>query len=110
YRRITAGREVRDTLARTLAAGARAVYRCVDVRDGRAVTDVLAAVRRELGPVRGLVHGAGVLADARIEDKTAEQFDQVHGTKAAGLRNLLAALPPDDLRALVLFSSSTGRF
>jgi hypothetical protein len=82
----------------------------VDVRDAAATADVLAGLRREVGPVRGLVHGAGVLADARIEDKTPEQFDRVYATKVAGLRSLLAAVEPDQLRALVLFSSSTGRF
>jgi NAD(P)-dependent dehydrogenase (short-subunit alcohol dehydrogenase family) len=110
YGRVAAGREVRRTLARIEAAGGRAVYRGVDVRDPAAVAGVLGAVRREFGPVRGLVHGAGVLADARIEDKTDEQFDRVWGTKVAGLRNLLAAVGPGDLRVLVLFSSSSGRF
>jgi hypothetical protein len=110
YGRVAAGREVRRTLARVEAAGGRAAYRPVDVRDAAAVAEALAAVRRDLGPVRGLVHGAGVLADARIEDKTDEQFGRVYGTKVAGLRNLLAAVVPEELRALVVFSSSTARF
>jgi hypothetical protein len=110
YRLVTARREVRRTLDRIEAAGARALYRAVDVRDAVAVSALLTALRAELGPVRGLAHGAGVLADALIEDKTGEQFDRVYGTKVLGLRALLAALPPEDLRALVLFSSSTARF
>src|SRR5204862_168661 len=73
------------------------------------VRAVLAEVARALGPVRGLVHGAGVLADRLIEDKTEEQFRQVYGTKVTGLQNMLAALPAD-LKVLALFSSSTGRF
>jgi NAD(P)-dependent dehydrogenase (short-subunit alcohol dehydrogenase family) len=109
YRQLAAAREIRQTLARLEATGARAIYRGVDVRDGAAVADVLRSVRRDFGPVRGLVHGAGVLADARIEDKTADQFARVYGTKVGGLRALLAALDPEELRALVLFSSSTGR-
>ncbi len=71
---------------------------------------VLAEVRSTVGPIRGLVHGAGVLADRRIEDKTPEQFDAVFSTKVAGLRSLLAATAADDLKVLALFSSSTGRF
>jgi acyl transferase domain-containing protein/NAD(P)-dependent dehydrogenase (short-subunit alcohol dehydrogenase family) len=110
YRQIAAGREVRQALTRIEAAGGRVVYRTVDVRDAAVVAEVLAAVRGEFGPIRGLVHGAGVLADARIEDKTAEQFRRVWDTKVVGLRNLLAGLDPDELRALVLFSSSTARF
>jgi malonyl CoA-acyl carrier protein transacylase len=109
-RTILAEREIRATLERIGATGATVLYRSLDVRDPAAVANVLADVRREHGPVRGLVHGAGVLADAKIEDKTAEQFDAVYGTKVAGLRALLAAVGEDDLRALVLFSSSTARF
>ena len=108
--RIIAHREIRQTLARIQAAGARAVYRSVDIRNGSEVAAVLEAVRTEYGPVRGLIHGAGVLADARIEDKTDEQFDRVYDTKVNGLRHLLHAVSPEDLRVLVLFSSSTARF
>src|SRR5262249_42048937 len=61
-------------------------------------------------PVRGLIHGAGVLADAHIEDKTEAQFDAVYRTKVVGLRALLAAVGTDELKALALFSSSTARF
>ena len=61
------------------------------------------------GPIRGLIHGAGVLADRRIEDKTAEQFDQVYGTKVAGLQAMLADLSGDELKVLAFFSSITAR-
>jgi NAD(P)-dependent dehydrogenase (short-subunit alcohol dehydrogenase family) len=88
------------------------VYRAVDVRDRAAVAACLAAIRREYGPIRGILHGAGVLADRRIEDQTDAQFAAVYDTKVAGLRSLLAAVRPDEdaLRVLVLFSSSTARF
>jgi acyl transferase domain-containing protein/acyl carrier protein len=109
-RAVLAGREVRANLERIRAAGATVQYRSVDVRDPVAVAEVLGEVRRQFGPVRGLIHGAGVLADARIEDKTAEQFDTVYSTKVKGLRSLLSAIADDDLKALVLFSSSTARF
>jgi acyl transferase domain-containing protein/NAD(P)-dependent dehydrogenase (short-subunit alcohol dehydrogenase family)/acyl carrier protein len=109
-RAILATREVRANLARIEAAGGKALYRSVDVRDAAAVAAVVREVRQRYGPVRGLIHGAGVLADARIEDKTGEQFDSVYGPKVVGLRSLLAAVGQDDLRALVLFSSSTARF
>ena len=44
-----------------------------------------------------------------IKDKTAEQFDAVYGTRIGGLRSLLTMFPGADLRALVLFSSTTAR-
>ena len=50
------------------------------------MTAALADVRNRLGPIAALVHGAGVLADRRIEDQTDEQFDDVYDTKVDGLR------------------------
>jgi acyl transferase domain-containing protein len=111
YRLVSAHREIRRTLARIEEAGARAFYHAVDIRDAAAVKTVLTTVCQQLNaPVRGIIHGAGVLADARIEDKTVEQFEHVYTTKVAGLQALLRAVDPDELRALVLFSSSTARF
>ena len=57
-----------------------------------------------------MIHGAGVIADRLIEDKTEEQYKQVVSTKIDGVRALLNASRDDDLKLMVLFSSSTGRF
>jgi len=110
YRALLANREILHNLDRIRATGAQVEYRNVDIRDAVAVRAVVSEIRAKFGPVRGLVHGAGVLADRRIEDKTREQFQSVYGTKVQGLRHLLAALEADDLKVLALFSSSTGRF
>ncbi len=110
YAKVVAAREIRQTLERIESAGGKAVYLTADVRQPEVVAGLLAAVREEYGPVRGIIHGAGVLADSRIEDKTEEQFDRVYSTKVQGLRSLLSAVDPSELRSLVLFSSMTGRF
>ena len=110
YRRIAANREVLANLRRVEEQGARVLYRSVDVRDHAAVATVVASIRREAGPIRGLIHGAGVLADRKIEDQTDDQFAQVFDTKVGGFDALMAAAGTDELRALVLFSSSTARF
>jgi acyl transferase domain-containing protein/NADP-dependent 3-hydroxy acid dehydrogenase YdfG len=109
-RAVLAGREIRRTLDRIAAAGGRATYHSLDVRDRAAVSKALAAARRTAGPITGIIHGAGVLADRKIEDQTIDQFDDVYGTKVDGLRALLAATEHDSLKLLALFSSSTGRF
>ncbi|NUS59125.1 MAG: SDR family NAD(P)-dependent oxidoreductase, partial [Streptomycetaceae bacterium] len=109
-RGILAAREVRATLAALEKAGSPARYRSVDVRDGRALSDVLADVRRDWGPVTGIVHGAGVLADKLIADKTDAQFDHVVATKVDGLLSLLAATAGDPLDTIVLFSSVAAAF
>ncbi|MDQ7772685.1 MAG: SDR family NAD(P)-dependent oxidoreductase, partial [Elusimicrobiales bacterium] len=107
---ILAAREIRAQLNRFEAAGSRAAYYSADIRDAAAVADTVARIRKDLGPVRGLVHGAGVLADKFILDKTDAQFDSVFDTKVTGLRNILSALDLAALKAVALYSSSTARF
>jgi len=110
YQRLMGTREIKQTLERVEQAGAKVIYRSVDVRDATAVTQILDEARQAFGPVRVVIHGAGVLADRLIQDKTDEQFDRVYTTKVDGLAALLKATEQDELRALALFSSSTARF
>ncbi|AWB07031.1 3-oxoacyl-ACP reductase (plasmid) [Azospirillum humicireducens] len=102
---ILSANEARATIRRLEAAGARVRYCRADVRDAASVAQALAAVRAEVGPISGIVHGAGVLADKRIADKTRDQFDAVFRTKVEGIANLLAATREDPLRVICLFSS-----
>ena len=110
YQPVIAGRELSGTLDKIAVTGGR---RCTapsifeTARRSRICCD---EIRPEYGPIRGIVHGAGVLADHLISDKTREQFGLVYGTKVAGLRALLDATAADDLRFIALFSSTTGGF
>src|SRR5262249_54041026 len=74
-------REVLRKVERIKKAGAEVAYRSVDVRDAAGVRGIMDELRSRFGPIRGLVHGAGVLADRRIEDKTLDQFEMVYATK-----------------------------
>ena len=67
-------------------------------------------IQGQFGTVRGVVHGAGVLADRKIVDQTDSQFDLVYDTKVKGLQHLYESIDPEALRFLILFSSSTARF
>jgi len=109
-RAALAAREIRASLQALESTGMRANYRSVDVRDVATLGTVLGAARRELGPIRGLIHGAGVLRDKRIEDKRDDDVDQVVDTKLSGLRALLEVTADDQLRFIALFASVTGRF
>jgi hypothetical protein len=106
---LLAMREIHQTLAALKVAGSEARYVAVDVTDASALTAALKPVRKEWGPITAVVHGAGVLADKRIEEKTDAQFDRVFDTKVSGLRALLAATAKDPLTALCLFSSVAAR-
>ncbi len=106
---VVAGREIRETLRLLQESNAIARYVAVDVRDAAALAPILEETRRAWGPIRGLVHGAGVLSDSLLDKKTDAQFDRVFDTKVLGLRALLEATRTDPLRWLCLFSSVAAR-
>jgi NAD(P)-dependent dehydrogenase (short-subunit alcohol dehydrogenase family) len=109
-RRVLAVREIRQNLAALERDGATVRYVCADVADAAAVGRALDEVRRDWGPVTAVIHGAGVLADARIADKTDEQMARVSDPKVGGLRVLLAATADDPLEVLCAFSSVAAVF
>ncbi|MEE8399138.1 MAG: SDR family NAD(P)-dependent oxidoreductase, partial [Desulfobacterales bacterium] len=104
-----ANREINRTLEQFQAMDAKAFYIPVDVRDSAAVASVMDDVRLTHGPIKGIIHGAGILADRLIIDKTLEQFEKVFDTKVRGLSALLTATGQDALKYLVIFSSISAR-
>ncbi|MFC8920562.1 type I polyketide synthase [Streptomyces sp. NPDC057116] len=104
------GERIRATTTALEEAGAHVRYLRVDIRDRDQVGTALEEVRSQWGPVTGLVHGAGVIADRRIRHKTLDQFDSVFTTKVEGLAALLEATRTDPLRLLCAFSSVASSF
>ena len=102
--------EALDTLSAIQAAGGRVRYAACDVRDTERLRDAIRACEAELGPVTGLVHGAGNIADKRIQRKTSEDFNNVFGSKIGGLGSCLRCINPGKLKYLILFSSIAGYF
>ncbi|MGW6727162.1 beta-ketoacyl synthase N-terminal-like domain-containing protein [Nocardia sp. NPDC055029] len=99
---IRAVREIRSTLA---TLGDRADYLAVDATDAAALAEAIAPWRET---ITGVVHGAGVLADSLIPDKTADSIGRVLRPKLGGLAAVLAAV--GEPRDLVLFTSVAGLF
>ncbi len=110
YQGVEQAREIRRNLEALRSAGATVDYAPVDVRDGAALARVLDGWRLRHGEPVGLVHGAGVIKDKLIRDKTPESFDHVLGTKLDGILNLAGLLKPESIRFAALFSSIAGRF
>jgi acyl transferase domain-containing protein len=110
YRKVQSGREIHRTLEQLSSLGIDAQYHSLDIRDPEDVERCIDGVRRSLGPVRALIHGAGVLCDRLIVDKAPEQYRAVYDTKVKGLANLLSATAQDPLKHLILFSSVAARF
>ncbi|QDV34369.1 type I polyketide synthase [Tautonia plasticadhaerens] len=109
-RRLLVDREIRGAIRRIREAGAVAEYASVDVRDAGALAEALASWKRRFGDPVGLIHGAGVIHDKLLRDKTSRSFDAVLGTKVDGAMNLARLLRGDVLRFSALFSSIAGRF
>jgi acyl transferase domain-containing protein/NAD(P)-dependent dehydrogenase (short-subunit alcohol dehydrogenase family) len=109
YKKYKAYREIKNNLETMKNVGADVHYYSVDVQDAATINTILNDVRNTLGPIKGIIHGAGLLADCRIVDKSVEQFETVFNTKVKGLNILLDATKKDRLKYLVLFSSVTAR-
>lgn len=102
---VLARREIRGTLEDVATAGGTAVYVAADVTDGEALRRAVMDVGGSVGRVNGIIHGAGVLADRLVHQKSLTDFDRVLSVKIDGLQNLLACIPFQQLEYLVLFSS-----
>lgn len=108
YQSLMSGREINTTLATLQSLGSEAVYVSADVTDREAIATGIAPAVARFGPITGIIHGAGNLADKLIEKKTEQDFERVYGPKIKGLENLLTLVPPSQLQYLVLFSSVAG--
>ncbi|WP_101897483.1 type I polyketide synthase [Embleya scabrispora] len=89
------------------ALGARVVVEACDAADREALAEVLARIP-ESAPLTGVVHTAGVLADAPVESMTSEHVERVLRAKVDGAINLHESTAGHDLAAFVLFSSIAG--
>ncbi|MEO3761128.1 type I polyketide synthase [Mycobacterium sp. B14F4] len=67
--------------------------------------DVLRAALRDLPPVRGVIHAAGVEAGALLVNTTPEDFHATMHPKVDGTLTLHEVFPPEQLDWMVLFSS-----
>ncbi|MEO6193211.1 MAG: SDR family NAD(P)-dependent oxidoreductase, partial [Thermoanaerobaculia bacterium] len=101
--------ELAANLERMAAAGVRLLYLPADVTDGEAVRAAVARAEAELGPVTALLHGAGTNVPRPLSALDEASFRHTFAPKAAGLRNVLAAVDPARLRLLVTFGSIIAR-
>ncbi|WP_307855807.1 SDR family oxidoreductase [Kibdelosporangium banguiense] len=106
-RKLLAEREIRQTMDKLRASAGSVRYHSCDVQDASAVHAVIDDIVARFGRLDGVVHGAGVLDDKLMADKTPEAFARVYNTKVNGARALAAALRHNP-RFMVLFGSISG--
>lgn len=108
-KRLLANREVSNTLEALRAAGSKVDYRCCDVRDESSFGALIESVYEDHGRIDGVVHGAGVIEDKLLAQKSDESFDRVFDTKVRGALVLEERLR-DDVRFVAFFSSISSAF
>ena len=110
HMRLLHEREVNNNLAELKRYGAKVFYFPVDVRDDRAFENLIDHVYASFGHINAVIHGAGVIEDKLLEDKTSGSFARVFDTKVRSAFTLARKLRSDSLKFLVFFSSVAGRF
>lgn len=108
-KRLLAEREHRKTIETIEAAGGRVRYHALDVQDASALEGLIAQLYAEHGRIDGVVHGAGVIEDKLLKDKTSESFARVFNTKVIAANTLRKAIR-DDVGFVVFFSSVASAF
>ncbi len=110
YTRLLREREIRRTVNDLQRAGAKVQYYSVDVRDDHAFEELIDRIYAAFGRLDAVIHGAGVIEDKLIEDKTPDSFARVFDTKVRSAFTLGRKLRFETLKYLVFFSSVAGRF
>jgi acyl transferase domain-containing protein/NADPH:quinone reductase-like Zn-dependent oxidoreductase/short-subunit dehydrogenase/acyl carrier protein len=88
--------------------GARILCRRADVSKREQLAPILSEISKNMPPLRGILHAAGVLDDGVLQDMNWSRFERVLAPKVAGawlLAELTAATPID---FFVLFSSAAS--
>lgn len=108
-KQVLADREIRHTAHCISAAGGRLSYTALDVRDSAALGRHLDDLQTRYGRIDGVIHGAGILEDKLIADKTPESFNRVFDTKVCPALTLKSHLK-EETQFVVFFSSVASAF
>jgi len=95
-------------LERMTTAGARVLPVRADVSELSDMERALGELDALLPPLRGVIHAAGVLDDATLENQDAEKFETVMRPKVHGGWALHTLTAGRDLDFFVLYSSAAG--
>ena len=90
------------------AEGIKVSYMPCDVSNRRDVEQTVGEINRKYGPLKGIIHSAGVNRDAFILKKTREEIEEVFAAKVDGLLNIDETTKRQPLDFMVLFSSGAS--
>ncbi|MEV0887802.1 type I polyketide synthase [Streptomyces microflavus] len=102
-------RELAENLDRMRGSGVQVHYARADVTVPEQVALAVAELTEALGPVTGLLHGAGRNEPKVLPHLVPQDFERTFAPKVDGLRTVLEAVGADGLKLLVTFGSIIGR-
>lgn len=105
-----ASEEAQAAVADFEAQGVNVLAAACDITDRDALAQVLERAKRELSPLRGIVHAATVIDDGLIRNLDAERIQNVLSPKIDGAKHLEALTANDTLDFFVVYSSATTLF
>jgi len=109
-REILSCREMRSNITDFETRGATVEYHAVDAADDAAMHRLLDDIYQRHGKISGVVHGAGIIEDRFLADKTGESWSRVVETKVMGLLILQKYLRRESLEFFTVLSSVAGRY
>lgn len=101
--------ELAANLNRFTIAGIDFRYMSIDVTEPEVVQQAIRQVEQNLGPITALLHGAGMNTPKLIAAMNEADIMQTLAPKVQGLKYILSALRPEQLRLLVTFGSVIAR-
>lgn len=109
FRILMSNREILNNIAKIEKAGATVEYRSIDVSDSEALSQLVTEIQNDSG-IDGFIHGAGVIDDKLVVDKSTESFERVFRTKVDGALVLAKLLDPAKVKFVAFFASIASRF
>ncbi len=107
-RRAADSTQIQQKLEQLSASGTEIVVIQTDVADPEQVKQALSQITSTLPPLRGIIHAAGLLSDAVLQQQQWESFAKVFAPKVQGTWNLHTLTKGDPLDFFVLFSSTAA--
>ncbi|MEV7327404.1 type I polyketide synthase [Micromonospora sp. NPDC093244] len=101
--------ELSANLQRMAQAGVTVQYARADVTDPESARRAVETLTATLGPITAVLHGAGRNEPASLLTLQADTIGRTLAPKVGGLRAVLAAVDPGQVRLLVTLGSIIGR-
>ncbi len=107
---ILSNREMISNINDFQARGATVEYYAVDATNDEAMHLLLDDLYRRHKRISGVIHGAGIIEDKLLQDKSSQSWSRVVETKVIGLLLLQKYLRPKSLKFFSVLSSVAGRY